>query len=92
LRRSKDADEWVAVSAADPVNLAGVLDHLPRPSGAPRVRLVFRNGTAVASSTRAGIDWLVDLSPPEQRRAALALRADDPTLSEQPERWRRRAL
>jgi ATP-dependent Lhr-like helicase len=91
LRRSKDADEWVAVSAADPVNLAGVLDNAPHPSGAPRVRLVFRNGTAVASSTRAGTDWLVDLSPPEQRRAALALRADDPTPSGQPERWWRRA-
>ena len=91
LRRSKDADEWVAVPAADPVNLAGVLDNAPRPSGAPRVRLVFRNGTAVASSTRAGIDWLVDLSAPEQRRAALALRADDPTPSGQPERWWRRA-
>jgi ATP-dependent helicase Lhr and Lhr-like helicase len=89
LRRSKDADEWVAVSAADPVNLTGMLDNAPRAAATPRVRLVFRNGTAVASSSGAGIDWLVELTPAEQQRAAAALTPATGSPGGEPaRRWR----
>lgn len=72
LRRNKDSVEWLALSAADPLNLTAILDNVPRPT-LPRLRLVFRNGVAVAASTGAGIDWLVPLSAAEQHCAAEAL-------------------
>jgi ATP-dependent Lhr-like helicase len=89
LRRNKDADEWLAVSAADPLNLAGVLDNAPRTPAGPRQRLVFRNGSTVAASNGAGIDWLVALSPAEQGRAAAALAPQGLVPNDNRTRWLR---
>ncbi len=69
LRRTKDADEWLVVTAADPVNLAGIMDETPRAPVAHR-RIAFRNGVAVAAHTGAGIEWLAELGPVEQQQAA----------------------
>ena len=69
LRRTKDADEWLVLAAADPVNLVGVLDETPR-AAVPHRRIAFRNGVAVAAHTGAGIEWLAELRPVEQRHAA----------------------
>jgi ATP-dependent Lhr-like helicase len=75
LRRSKDADEWLAVSAVDPANLIGILDDTPRTL--PNRRLVFRNGVAVAASMNAGLEWLTELDAASQRQVARALSPDD---------------
>ncbi len=69
LRRSKDADEWLVLAVADPASLAGIMDETPRAAAAHR-RLAFRNGVAVAAHTGAGIEWLAELGPVEQRHAA----------------------
>jgi len=69
LRRNKDADEWLVLAAADPVNLIGILDETPR-AAAPHRRIAFRNGVAVAAHTGAGIEWITELGPIEQRHAA----------------------
>ena len=69
LRRDKDADEWLVCTAADPVNLIGILDETPR-AAVPHRRIAFRNGVAVAAHTGAGIEWLAELGPVEQRHAA----------------------
>ncbi|HVY63775.1 MAG TPA: ATP-dependent DNA helicase, partial [Gammaproteobacteria bacterium] len=69
LRRSKDADEWLVLAAADPVNLTGIMDETPR-APAPHRRIAFRNGVAVAAHTGAAIEWLAELGPVEQGRAA----------------------
>jgi ATP-dependent Lhr-like helicase len=69
LRRNKDVDEWLVLAAADPVNLIGILDETPR-AAVPHRRIAFRNGVAVAAHTAAGIEWLTELSPVEQGRAA----------------------
>ena len=73
LRRSKDADEWVVISAADPLNLAGLLDDAPRASAQPSRRLVFKNGTAVAASGGPNVEWLAELPHIEQRHVAALL-------------------
>ena len=77
LRRTQGADEWVAISAADPLNLAALPDDAPRVAAPANRRLVFRNGAAVAAETTAGVAWLAALEPAEQRRAAQLLAPED---------------
>jgi ATP-dependent Lhr-like helicase len=71
LRRARDAAaDWPVVSAADPANLYGITDDAPR-APVPNRRLVFLNGAAVAARAGgAAIEWLAELSPADQRRAA----------------------
>ena len=69
LRRNKNADEWLALSAVDPANLVGILDDTPR-ANVPNRRIAFKNGVAVAAHTGAGIEWLVSELEPADRRAA----------------------
>ena len=69
LRRSKDADEWLVLAAADPASLTGITDETPR-APVPNRRLVFRNGAAVAASAGAAVEWLAALTPAEQQHAA----------------------
>jgi ATP-dependent Lhr-like helicase len=78
LRRNKNADEWLALSAVDPVNLVGVLDDSPRTS-APHRRIAFKNGVAIAAHTGAGIEWLVSEVELADRRAAESVLAPEPT-------------
>jgi len=76
LRRQQDANEWVVVAAADPVNLHGITDEVPRAS-VPNRRLAFRNGAAVAA--RAGgnaVEWLSELDAAAQRQAEQLLMGD----------------
>jgi ATP-dependent Lhr-like helicase len=72
LRRNKEADEWLAVSAADPLNLAGLLDNVPRVPMIATQRVLFRNGAPVAAQGGSQIEWLATLTPAEQSRAAAA--------------------
>jgi ATP-dependent Lhr-like helicase len=69
LRRQQDANEWVVLAAADPVNIYGIADDSPR-APVPNRRLAFRNGAAVAA--RAGgnaVEWLAEISAADQRHA-----------------------
>jgi ATP-dependent Lhr-like helicase len=72
LRRNKQADEWLAVSAADPLNLAGLLDNVPRVPMIATQRVLFRNGAPVAAHGGSDIEWLATLTASEQSRAAAA--------------------
>ena len=59
-RKSTD-DEWIAISAADPLNLTGILlpgERIPATAGH---RVVFRNGLAVARQTGGDIEFLQEL-------------------------------
>jgi ATP-dependent helicase Lhr and Lhr-like helicase len=47
-RRKKPDDEWIAVSGADPLNLAGVLTPGPRLPALTGNRLLYRNGVPMA--------------------------------------------
>jgi ATP-dependent Lhr-like helicase len=69
LRRQQDANEWVVLAAADPVNLYGITDDAPR-AAVPNRRLVFRNGTAVAAKAGgADIEWLAEVDAAAKRHA-----------------------
>jgi hypothetical protein len=49
VRRTRDADEWVELSTADPSNLSSIVGDAAR--AAPGSRLVFRNGAVVAAES-----------------------------------------
>jgi ATP-dependent Lhr-like helicase len=68
VRRAQAQDDWLALSVADPLNLASIVGDTARAAAAPSRRLVFRNGAVVAAEGNAGIDWRTELSPADQRR------------------------
>jgi ATP-dependent Lhr-like helicase len=49
LRKTKPAREWVAISAADPLNLAGILTHGPRITAIASNRILLRDGLPIAA-------------------------------------------
>jgi ATP-dependent Lhr-like helicase len=91
LRRQPDANEWVVLAAADPVNLVGLADDAPR-AAVPNRRLAFLNGAAVAAKAGANaVEWLVELGAAEQRLAAdLLTHASPPTTRTRAAAWPRR--
>jgi ATP-dependent Lhr-like helicase len=83
LRRAQEADEWVALSAADPLNISNVVGDGARAAAPPIRRLVFRNGAVVAAEGVAGLGWRAELGAPEQGKAK-ALLADARTSRSTP--------
>ena len=72
-RRDSNADEWIVVSAADPLNLAGILTPGGRVPAVHSHRLLYRDGVAVATLTAAGLQWLEQLDRAGRRRAEMEL-------------------
>ena len=72
-RRDSNADDWIVLSAADPLNLAGILTPGGRVPAVHSHRLLYRNGVAVATLTAAGLQWLEHLDRSERRRAEVEL-------------------
>ncbi len=60
IRRSSPSGKPVAVSAADPLNLTGVLTPGPRIAKSPRSRIVYRDGVPVAASAGGAFVQLGD--------------------------------
>lgn len=59
--RKEGIDEWTALSAADPLNLTGIIlpgERIPATAGH---RLVFRNGLPIARQSGRDIDFLQEL-------------------------------
>jgi len=75
VRRERRADEWVALSAADPLNLAGVLTPGGRVPAVHSHRLLYRDGVPVASLTAGGLEWLESLDTAGKHRAESLLSA-----------------
>ena len=74
-RRDTRTDEWIVVSAADPLNLAGILTPGGRVASVHSHRLLYRGGVAVATRTATGLQWLEPLDGAERRRAQMELRS-----------------
>src|SRR5690606_36100522 len=71
---SEPGEQWLALSAADPANLAA----LGGGSRVPAVtahRIVFCNGRPVAARVAGRVEWLGDASAAERERALAALDA-----------------
>ena len=73
-RRAPKVEEWVVLSAADPLNLAGILTPGGRVAAVHTHRLVYRGGVPVATLTAAGLQWLERLDGADRRHAEALLR------------------
>ncbi|MBI5200622.1 MAG: DEAD/DEAH box helicase, partial [Elusimicrobia bacterium] len=83
LRRPRDADDWVAVNAADPLNLAGILGEGPRVPATRGNRLLYHNGRPAAVWQAGEIMWLEDFSAFRRERIGRLLRLQVPALRDQ---------
>jgi ATP-dependent helicase Lhr and Lhr-like helicase len=83
-RRQRVSNQWVSLSGADPLNLAGILTPGPRLAALTGNRLIYRDGLPIALLSSGKIEFLVTLNAAEQweaqnrllRSAAPAVTAD----------------
>jgi ATP-dependent helicase Lhr and Lhr-like helicase len=61
MRRRPLSGEWVSVSAADPLNLAGIVTPGPRVAALTGNRLIYRDGVAVAAQVGGKVELLAPL-------------------------------
>jgi len=66
VRRGDDGRDYVAVCAADPLNLIGILTPGPRLASVCANRLLFRDGIPVASQAAGEVRWLVPVAPADE--------------------------
>ncbi len=62
-RRRAGAPAEVVVSATDPLNLCGIVTPGPRVASAARNRVLYRDGTPVATCVGGEVSWLVPPDP-----------------------------
>ncbi|MEX2559884.1 MAG: DEAD/DEAH box helicase, partial [Pirellulales bacterium] len=77
LRRVRQSDasrQWVVVSAADPLNLAGILTAGPRIAAKPRNSLAIRDGQLIAWQEAGQVHFVESLPPVPAEQVARALR------------------
>ncbi|HKU87963.1 MAG TPA: DEAD/DEAH box helicase [Casimicrobiaceae bacterium] len=72
-RRSPSSDAWVAVSAADPLNLVGTVLPGAKVPALVSNRVLYRDGLAVAALVRGEIQWIQALDPADTRAATAML-------------------
>jgi ATP-dependent Lhr-like helicase len=60
-RRKPAADEWISLSGADPLNLAGILTPGPRLAALTGNRILFRDGLPVATLASGKLEFLAPL-------------------------------
>jgi ATP-dependent helicase Lhr and Lhr-like helicase len=73
VRRKPAAQQYLSLSAADPLNLLGILTPGPRLASLAGNRLLYRDGTPLATLAAGEIQYLQDLAPKEQWEARTAL-------------------
>jgi ATP-dependent Lhr-like helicase len=73
LRRRPLTGHYLSLSAADPLNLIGILTPGARVASLTGNRILYRDGTPVAIWAAGGIEFLEALEPAEQWRAQKAI-------------------
>ena len=68
-RRRPHSDQWVSLSAADPLNLVGILTPGPRLAALTGNRLVFRDGLPIAALAGGKVEFLSDIDGATQWEA-----------------------
>ncbi len=84
-RRAPLSGEWVAISAADPLNLVGTLLPGAKIPALTGNRVLYRDGLAVGALVAGETRWLEPLEPAELRSAETLLirqRAHSPSLAD----------
>ena len=73
VRRSAKTGQLISVSAADPLNLIGIITPGARVTSLSSNRILFRDGEPIATLEAANVNFLVELSPAAQWEAKNAL-------------------
>jgi ATP-dependent helicase Lhr and Lhr-like helicase len=73
VRRKTASGEWISVSGADPLNLAGILTPGPKLAALTGNRLLYRDGLPVALLAGGEVQFLETLDPAIQWEARKAL-------------------
>jgi ATP-dependent Lhr-like helicase len=66
LRDSQNSKNWTFLSAADPVNLSGVIGDGPRIAAVHKNALVIQNGRCVAAKVGGRIEFFAEVDPADQ--------------------------
>lgn len=69
IRRQTAPDDWIAVSGADPLNLAGILTPGPKLAALAGNRLLYRAGVPIAMLSGGEVQVFGDLDPATDWRA-----------------------
>jgi ATP-dependent helicase Lhr and Lhr-like helicase len=83
IRRKPLSGEWLSVSGADPLNLAGVLTPGPKLAALTGNRLLYRDGLPVALFAADEVQFLETLDPVtewEARKALLRVAGSTPSI------------
>jgi ATP-dependent Lhr-like helicase len=73
VRRQELPPQWVSLSAADPLNLAGIVTPGARVPALAGNRLLLIDGVPAATSRSGTVEWLQPFAPADQWRARNAL-------------------
>jgi ATP-dependent Lhr-like helicase len=84
LRKTKPAREWVAISASDPLNLAGILTPAPRITAIASNRILLRDGLPVAAVEAGQIIRLEDCGGEDEQWIEHALKVGNLSPSLRP--------
>ncbi|MEJ2651815.1 MAG: crosslink repair DNA glycosylase YcaQ family protein [Gammaproteobacteria bacterium] len=80
-RKRPERDEYLVLSAADPLNFAGILTPGARVPALPGNRILFRDGVPVAARSGGEVEALQGLSGDEYRQARERLLGKHPVTS-----------
>ncbi|MGH6882549.1 MAG: Lhr family helicase, partial [Hypericibacter sp.] len=85
IRRKEGAGDWVSLSGADPLNLAGILTPGPKLAALTGNRLLYRDGLPIASLAGGETRFYETLDPATEWQARKALlRGTVPAMDELP--------
>ena len=73
IRRAAPDEALISISAADPLNLVGVITPGPRLSSSSSNRVLYRDGVPIALLEAKEIRFLVEMNAAEQWKARNAL-------------------
>ena len=73
IRRQEARGDLVSLSAADPLNLTGIITPGPRVAALTNNRVLYRDGVPVAIHTAGQSDFLVEMEPGKEWEARQAL-------------------
>jgi ATP-dependent Lhr-like helicase len=63
MRRKPASDEWVSLSGADPLNLAGILTPGAKVAALTGNRVVFKDGLPIAALVGGKVEFLAEIDP-----------------------------
>ncbi len=63
MRRKPGSEEWVSLSGADPLNLAGILTPGPKIAALTGNRVIFKDGLPIAALAGGKVEFLSEIEP-----------------------------